>query len=316
MNAGFAFQGIVIFLAAPLAAGVLRKLKAVLQNRLGAPVVQPYRDLRKLLGKEEVVSGTASGLFRVAPYVVFAATAGACSLVPVVLARMATAGGAWGDLVVLVGLLALGRFALALGALEAGSAFGGMGSSREMMVSSLAEPALLTALFVAALEARTSEAGRIAAHVARTGGAAFGPGSAFALAALFLVALAECGRLPVDNPSTHLELTMIHEAMILEYSGRSLALIEWASQARLLLFMTLLVDLFLPWGIALDASAAALALGAAVYALKIAGLCAVLAFAETSTAKLRLFRVPDFLGAAFVLALIGLFSQGFIQWGL
>ncbi len=307
-------QPLLLILAAPLITGCVKKLKAVLQNRQGAGVFQPYRDLLKNLQKEEVVSETASWIFRLIPYVAFSATAAACCLIPVVLAGSALDFA--GDLIALVYLLALPRFFMALGGLDAGSAFGGMGSSREMMIASTAEPAFLMVLFTAAVQTGTTRAGPIAAVLAQSGWGAFGPGAALAFAALFLVALAECGRLPVDNPATHLELTMVHEAMILEHSGRSLALLEWASQIKLALFLTLLADLFVPWGMAMSADLASLGLGLLVLALKLLVLILALALVETSTAKLRLFRVPDFLGAAFVLALLGLLSQGVLKLGL
>lgn len=307
-------QPLLIIAAAPLVSGCVKKLKAILQNRRGASVFQPYRDLLKNLHKEEVVSDTASWLFRAVPHVAFSGTAAACFLVPIVTAGSAAEFA--GDLIALVYLLALPRFFMALGGLDAGSAFGGMGSSREMMISSTAEPALIMVLFTAAVETGTTKAGQVAATLAQAGWAAFGPGAALAFAALFLVALAECGRLPVDNPATHLELTMVHEAMILEHSGRSLALLEWASAIKLTLFMTLLANLFIPWGLALSHDAPSLAMGLLALVLKIAALILILALTETSTAKLRLFRVPDFLGAAFVLALLGLLSQGVLRLGL
>lgn len=307
-------QPLLLILGAPLVSGCVRKLKALLQNRRGAGVLQPYRDLLKQISKEEVVSETVSPLFRVVPYVAFSATAAACFLVPVVMAG--SAAGFAGDLIALVYLLALPRFFMALGGLEAGSAFGGMGSSREMMIASTAEPALMLALFTTAVQTGTTRAGEAAAALLQGGWASFGPGAALAFAALFLVALAECGRLPVDNPATHLELTMVHEAMILEHSGRSLALLEWAAAVKLTLFMTLLANLFLPWGMAVGADAPSAALGLFSFLLKIAALIGALGFIETSTAKLRLFRVPDFLGAAFVLALLGLLSQGVLSLGI
>lgn len=307
-------QPLALIFLAPLVSGCLKKLKAVLQNRQGAGVFQPYWDILKNLRKEEVVSETASWVLRAVPYAAFGATFAAACLVPVITAR--TPLGFAGDLIALVYLLALPRFFTALGGLDAGSAFGGMGSSREMMIASAAEPALIMALFTVAVEAGTTRAGLAAGVLAQGGWAAFGPGAALAFAALFLVALAECGRLPVDNPATHLELTMVHEAMILEHSGRSLALIEWASMVKLTLFLTLLANLFVPWGMAADLNAASAGFGLAAYLLKIGALLLILALAETSTAKLRLFRVPDFLGAAFVLALLGLLSQGVLKLGL
>lgn len=307
-------QSAALILLAPLAAGCVKKVKAVLQNRRGAPVLQPYTDLLKNFRKEQVVSETTSWIFKAAPYVVFGSTAAACFLVPVIIAAapFEFAGG----MIALVYLLALPRFFTALAGLDAGSAFGGMGSSREMMISSASEPALMLALFTTALGTGTTQPAGAAFAIAGQGWAALNPGQALSFVALFLVTLAECGRLPVDNPATHLELTMVHEAMILEYSGRSVALIEWAFMIKLTLFLTLLANLFFPWGIALDTELPRLAGGVIACSLKIGALTLILPFVETSTAKLRLFRVPEFLGAAFVLALLGLFSQGLLKLGI
>ncbi|MDD5656636.1 MAG: NADH-quinone oxidoreductase subunit H [Elusimicrobia bacterium] len=307
-------QSLALIALAPLLAGLIKRLKATLQNRRGPDLIQPYRDLWKAMRKETVVSETASWVTLAVPYVVFGGTAAAAFLVPAALAD--TPLGPAGDAIALVYLLAVPRFFLALGGLDAGSAFGGMGSSREMMISSSAEPALMLALFAAALEAGTTNLGAMARRMAELGWAGFNPGLALAAAALFLVALAECGRLPVDNPATHLELTMVHEAMILEQSGRGLGLIEWAGMLKLAIFLTLLADLFLPWGAALGADWTQLGLGAALCVLKLCALAVAVALVETATAKLRLFRVPDFLGTAFVLALLALLSQGVVRIGL
>lgn len=306
-------QSTALILIAPCVTGAIKKIKAILQNRQGASVLQPYWDLLKNFQKEEVISETSSWIFRTVPSITFASTLAACLLVPVVLA--ATPIQFAGDLIALVYLLALPRFFLALGGLDAGSAFGGMGSSREVMIASVAEPALILALLTAAVSSGTTRTGDISRILAQGSWIAFNPGAALAFVSLFLVTLAECGRLPVDNPATHLELTMVHEAMILEYSGRSLALLEWSSMIKLTLFFTLLANLFIPWGIATEMHLAAIAFGAFVYFLKLGALLLTVAFVETSTAKLRLFRVPDFLGVAFVLALLGLLSQGIIKIG-
>ncbi|MEK7288330.1 MAG: NADH-quinone oxidoreductase subunit H, partial [Elusimicrobiota bacterium] len=249
-----------------------------------------------------------SWIFRATPNICLGAMLAACFLIPVIVAG--TFLGFAADLIALVYFLALPRFFMALAGLDAGSSFGGMGSSREMMIASVAEPALIMALFAAALPSGTTQAGAVAYDLAQKGWLTLSPGAVLAFVALLLVTLAECARIPVDNPATHLELTMVHEAMILEYSGRSLALMEWASMIKLTFFLTLAANLFFPWGMALEMSAPALFLGALSYLLKLGGLAIFLAFIETSTAKLRLFRVPDFLGAAFALALLGLLSQG------
>lgn len=305
-------QALLYVAAAPLLVGWIRKVKARLQNRRGPSVWQPYRDLYKLLGKEARVAHTASPLFRIAPYVVFAATWLAAATVPLVAVNLPTS--ALADIIVLVGLLALARFFLALAGMDVGTAFGGMGASREMLVSALAEPALLMAVFTLAMTAHnTSFAGMIDFQL--TNDFVLRPSFMFALGGLVLVALAETGRIPVDNPTTHLELTMIHEAMILEYSGRHLALMEWAAQIKLLLYGTLIVNVFFPWGIAQSFSAGALGLGIAAIAAKLLLLGAVLAVGETVLAKMRLFRAPAFLNLALLLALLGLLSHVILEVG-
>jgi len=305
---------LLMVLAAPLVTGFIRKLKASLQNRPGAPVTQPYRDLLKFFNKEETVSETSSWVLRAVPYAVFGGTLAACMLVPVVTQNPAI--GFAGDLIVLAYLLVLPRIFMALGGLDCGSAFGGMGSAREMMVSSIAEPALILALLTPAVAAKSTQAGEIVRAISANGWQSLSPGWALAFAALFLVALAECARVPVDNPATHLELTMIHEAMILEHSGKSLAVLEWGSWLKLTLFLTLLANMFFPYGLASEADAGSLIVSLALYAVKVGFLCIVIALVESSMAKLRLFRVPDFLGAAFALALLGLLAQGLVRIGL
>ncbi|MDD3448548.1 MAG: NADH-quinone oxidoreductase subunit H [Gammaproteobacteria bacterium] len=310
---GLALLQALLFAAlAPLLVGWVRKVKAWLQNRRGAPLLQPYRDLYKLLGKEVRVAHTASVLFRAAPYVVFIATWLAASAVPLVAVALPTAAIA--DIIVVVGLLALARFFLALAGMDVGTAFGGMGASREMLVSALAEPAMLMAVFTLAMTAHsTNLASVVDAQLA--GGLVLRPSYLFALGALVLVALAETGRIPVDNPATHLELTMIHEAMILEYSGRHLALMEWAAQVKLLLYGVLIANIFLPWGIAGSLAPADLVLGLAAVALKLLALGAALALAETVLAKMRLFRAPAFLNLALLLALLGLLGHVILEVG-
>jgi formate hydrogenlyase subunit 4 len=305
-------QALLVVALAPLLVGWVRKVKAWLQNRRGAPVLQPYTDLRKLLAKETRVAHTASPLFRVAPYIVFVATWLACATVPLIVLDLPTARIA--DIIVLVGLLALARFFLALAGMDVGTAFGGMGASREMLISALAEPALLMAVFTLAMTAHsTSLAGVMEHHLAD--GFLLRPSYLFAFGALVLVAVAECGRIPVDNPATHLELTMVHEAMLLEYTGRHLALMEWAAWVKLLLYGVLIVNVFLPWGIATDFGPAALALGLAAVLVKLALLGAALAVGETVLAKMRLFRVPGFLNLALLLGLLGLLSHVILEVG-
>ena len=308
------FQAAILLILAPLAIGLIKKTKALLQNRQGATIFQPYWDLLKNFRKEEVISETTSWIFRAVPLICFSSILISCLLVPTISINHSLKFT--GDLIALVYLLASPRFFMALAGLDAGSAFGGMGSSREVMISSTAEPALILVLFTMAVTAGTTQAEEIIRTILQKGWMTYWPGTVLAFVSLFLITLAECGRLPVDNPATHLELTMIHEAMILEYSGKSLALIEWASMTKLLLFFTLLANIFFPWGIAQETSLISLGNSMIFFILKIGLFCLLLAFIETSTAKLRLFRVPDFLGTAFVLALLALLSQSILKLGL
>lgn len=292
---------------APGLVGLVRWLKARLQNRRGAPPWQPYFELRKLFGKEVVMSRNASWLFRFAPYLIFASSAAVALFVPVLVTPLPFDWG--GDLLVVVYLLLLGTFFLALAGLDPGTAFGGMGASREMTVAAIAEPAVALAIFALALTAGSTNLGRIVAGVLSDPTVAVSPGHLLAFAALFIVTLAETGRLPVDNPSTHLELTMIHEAMVLEYSGRYLALVEWASWLKLTIFASLLANLFVPWGVAVAVTPTALLVALGAWALKLVALGVVIAVVETRVAKLRLFRVPELLSVSFVLALLATTSS-------
>jgi formate hydrogenlyase subunit 4 len=295
-------QAAVALLLAPGLVGVIRWMKARLQNRRGSPPWQPYLELRKLFAKEVVVSNNASWLFRTAPFIVFGSTVAVTLLVPL-LAVPLPLGGA-GDLVVVVYLLLLGTFFLALAGLDPGSPFGGMGASREMTVAALAEPTMALAIFALAWGAGSTNLGQIAFRTLAAPAEALAPGHLLAFAAIFVVTLAETGRLPVDNPGTHLELTMIHEAMVLEYSGRYLALIEWAAALKLLIFFTLLGNLFVPWGVAVTLAPGALLWAVLTLALKLVALGGAVALVETHIAKLRLFRVPELLSASFILALL------------
>ena len=303
-------QAALVLGLAPGLVGLVRWLKARLQSRRGAPPWQPYFELRKLFGKDVVVSSNASWLFRVAPYVVFASTAAAACLVPSLAVTRPLDGV--GDFLVLVYLLLLGTVFLALAGLDPGSAFGGMGSSREMTVAALAEPTVALAIFALAASAGSTNLGQIVGRTLADPAAALSPGHLFAFAALFIVMVAETGRLPVDNPATHLELTMIHEAMVLEYSGRYLALIEWAAALKLLVFCALLGNLFLPWGVAAVATPAAIAIALGSLLAKLAVIAVIVAVLETRVAKLRLFRVPELLAGSFVLALLAVTSSFFL----
>lgn len=305
-NLALVVAQVVLFLAvSPFIVGVIRKVKARLQCRRGAGLLQPYADLAKLFRKQPVVSTTTSCIFTVTPYILFASTLAAGLLVPAFASHMPLNFA--GNIIALVYLLALGTFFLILAGLDAGSAFGGMGSSREAIVASLTEPAMIMSIFAIALTAGSTNLSTIVHKTALLEGIVTDPSPhLMALAALFIVALAETGRVPVDNPATHLELTMIHEAMVLEYSGRYLALVEWAAGMKLLVFLTLIANVFAPWGIATSLTPAAIGIGLAVYLVKVSGLAVLIGVIESMFAKLRLFRVSEFLGVAFILALLAL----------
>ena len=296
-------QMLLVLAIAPLLTGFVRKVKSRLQQRRGPPLLQPYRDLWKLLHKEAVVAENASWLFRVAPYLIFSATWTAASLVPTFATGLTLSVSA--DLIAIVALLGSARFFLALVGLDIGTSFGGIGSSREVMIASLAEPALVVVAFTLALIAGSTQLSVIAAFMT-SGDVGLRVSLGLAAAALVIVAIAENARIPVDNPATHLELTMVHEAMVLEYSGRHLAVIELAGSLKLLLYVSLIAAVFLPWGLARpDAQPSAYALGLVAYALKVVFAGALLAVFETTIAKMRVFRVPEFLGISLMLALLG-----------
>lgn len=291
--------------------GLVRWIKARLQGRLGASPVQPYRDLRKLFQKEVIVSTNASWIFRATPFLVFGSTVAVSLLVPLVAAPLPL--DALGDLIVVVYLLLFGTFFLSLAGLDPGTAFGGMGASREMTIAALAEPTIALAIFGLGIGAGSTNLGQIVARTLAHPGDTLSPGHLLAFAALFIVMLAETGRLPVDNPATHLELTMIHEAMILEYSGRYLALIEWAADIKFFIFLSLLANLFVPWGVAVVLTPAAVGLAVVSLAVKVATLATAVALLETRVAKLRLFRVPELLSVSFLLALLAVTSSFLVR---
>ena len=298
-------QGAQMFLVlalAPLLTGVVRKLKAYLLRRQGPPLLQPYRDLLRLMRKDVVLAENASWLFRVIPYVIFAVTWVAAALVPTFGNGLLFSWSA--DLIAIIALLGSARLALALAGMDVGTAFGGIGSSREVMIASLAEPAILITVFSVAMIAGSTQLSTVAEFM---GSSAVGLRVSLGLAlfALVIVALAENARIPVDNPATHLELTMVHEAMVLEYSGRHLALIDLSAELKLLLYISLIACMFMPWGTAEQgAGFVALAIGTLAYVLKLALCASLLAVFETSIAKMRVFRIPEFLGAALMLALL------------
>jgi len=295
-------QLLLVLALAPLLTGYVRKLKARLLRRQGPDLIQPYRDLHKLLRKEVVLADNASWVFRAAPYLIFATTWVAAALVPTFATGLAFSPAA--DLIAIVALLGSARFMLALAGLDVGTSFGGIGSSREMMIASLAEPALLMIAFTVSLLAGSTQLSTVAAYMQ---GPAVGlrVSLAMALVGLVMVAIAENARIPVDNPATHLELTMVHEAMILEYSGRHLAVIEAAASLKLLLYLSIIGCVFAPWGVAVSGQdLAAYAVSLPVYVLKLAVGGFLLAVFETAVAKMRVFRVSEFLGAALMLGLL------------
>jgi formate hydrogenlyase subunit 4 len=299
-------QTALILLLSPLITGFIRTLKARLQTRRGPSVFQPYHDLYKLWRKGMVIPETASWIFSATPYVLFATTLLAGLLIPAISAQapLSLVGG----VLAVVYLLALGRFFLALGGLDTGSPFGGLGSSREMTISALAEPALMLAVFTVALAAGSTNLSVVAQSALGQSWRFLTPSQMLAFAALFIVLIAETGRIPVDNPATHLELTMIHEAMILEYSGPYLGLIEWSAAIKQLVLMALLVNVFFPFGLSPDWSPGAILISLLLFSAKLLALAAAVVLVETTNAKLRLFRVPELLAVAFVLSAMALIS--------
>jgi len=295
---------IVIAIAlAPLLTGWVNQCRAWLQNRSAPSLWQPYRMLHKLFNKESMVADPASPLFRVAPYIKFGCMVLACAIIPTLSTDLPLAPAA--DAIALVGLFALARVFISLAAMDIGTAFGSMGARREMLVGFLAEPALLMVLFSASLISQSTSLTTIVETLAHRELAIY-PGLALAGVAFTMVSLAENARVPIDNPATHLELTMLHEALILEYSGRHLALLEWAASLKLFAYSCVGLALFFPWGVA-DAHAPLamlLALPVLVFKLAIGG--SLLAVLEAVSAKMRIFRVPEFLATAFLLAVIGM----------
>jgi formate hydrogenlyase subunit 4 len=306
-------QMLLLLLLAPLLTGLTRKVRARALSRRGPPLLQPYRDFIRLMRKDAVLAENASWLFRVIPYIVFAATWVAAALVPTFATGLIFSWSA--DMIAIIAFLATARFFLALAGLDVGTSFGGIGSSREVMIASLAEPAMLMTVFTLALIAGSTQLSTVAAYLA---GSEVGLRVSLGLAlfALIMVAIAENARIPVDNPATHLELTMVHEAMVLEYSARHLALIELAASLKLLLYVSLIACVFVPWGIApAGAGLTAYAIGFGLYLVKLAIGGFLLTVFETSIAKMRVFRVPQFLGAALMLGLLATLLR-FVSGGL
>jgi formate hydrogenlyase subunit 4 len=299
-------QLILLLGIAPLVSGVIKTLKARLQIRRGPAILQPYYDLHKLFQKGMVLPDSASWIFAATPFVVFATTAIAGLMLPMMSAEAPL--GLFGGMLAIVYLLGLGRFFLALSGLDTGSSFGGLGASREMTIAALAEPAMMMAIFTVGIGANSTSLSEVARTAIGNNWAFLAPAQMLAFVALFLVLIAETGRIPVDNPATHLELTMIHEAMILEYSGPYLGLIEWGSSIKQLLLMTLLINGFLPFGLHREWSLAGTLLSLFYLLIKLLLLCCTIVLTETANAKMRLFRVPEMLAVAFTLGALGLVS--------
>ena len=307
------FQVIIILALAPLLSGIIKKVKAFLQMRKGPGIFQPYYDIAKLLRKDSVVSENVSWIFHAAPIISFVAVLTAGLIIPVYISNMPFSFA--GDLIAVVYLFALARFFIALASLDAGSSFGGMGGSREMFISSLVEPAMMLSIFAIALNVGTTNLSVISGAVSSMGLDAISPYHLLAFVALFIIAIAETGRIPVDNPATHLELTMIHEAMILEYSGKQLAIVELGAMMKQLLVFSLLANIFFPWGIASELSAAGIAQSLIVFIIKIVVIGVVMAMVETSTAKWRLFRLPNLLSISLMLSFLALISFIIVKGG-
>jgi len=297
--------------AAPLVVGGMRQVRARCEGRAGGGVAQPWRDLRKQLRKQSLRPAGTTAVFRLAAPLL----AGSALLIAAAAPLISTGSplDSTADLFAIVGILFLGTVALALAGLDTGTAFGGMGASRELTVTALVEPTILLAIFALSIPAGSANLATIVTATTHHPSHVVTPGALLALVALVIVILAETGRLPVDNPSTHLELTMMHEAMILEYAGARLALVEWASGMRLTVLLALLANLFLPWGIAgPHPGVAALVLGAGALAGKVAILAGIVAAAEVFAAKLRLFRVPELLAGSFLLAVLAVTAASFL----
>jgi formate hydrogenlyase subunit 4 len=308
-------QAVLIIGMSPVLVGLMRQIRARSEGRVGPGIGQPWRDLRKLLGKQPITPRGTSEVFRAAPTVLVATT-----LVVAVVAPFITTTSAMdpvADLFAVVALLALGAVAVALAGIDTGTAFGGMGASRAVTILALVEPTLLVAIFALSVRVGSTNLSAIVTSTLQDPARVVSPASLLAAVALLVVVVAEAGRLPVDNPSTHLELTMVHEAMVLEYAGPDLALIELGSAMRLSVYLGLLANLFVPWGIATEVGATAagvlaLAIGIGAFLAKVALLGAALAFAEVFLAKVRLFRVPELLAGSFLLALLAVTTSSFL----
>ena len=303
-------QIVILLFIAPAFVGWVKMVKCWFQGRRSPSLFQPYRDIMKLLAKDVTLAENASWIFRFTPYLVFGIMIMAGGIIPIV--SMDLPLSATADVIALVALFAIARFFTALAGMDIGTAFGGMGSSREMTIASLAEPAMLMAVFAVSLVSKSTSLSHIAAVISQ-GHSLLRPSLVFALLAFILIALAETGRIPVDNPATHLALTMIHEAMILEYSGRHLALIEWAGMMKLFLFTSLGIASFFPWGIAQNENLADIIVAFPILLFKLGFVGFCLVFMETGMAKMRIFRITEFLGSAFLFATLGMLSYFMLE---
>lgn len=307
------FQIIIIVVLAPLLSGIIKKIKAFFQIRKGASIFQPYYDIAKLLRKDSVVSENVSWIFHAAPVISIAAVLTAGLIVPVFISNMPFSFA--GDLIAVVYLFALARFFTALSSLDAGSSFGGMGGSREMFIASMVEPALMLSIFAVALNVGSTNLSHISQTVSAMGLSAVSPYHLLAFVAFFIIVIAETGRIPVDNHATHLELTMIHEAMILEYSGKQLAIVELGAMIKQLIMFSLLANIFFPWGIANDLGFVNMGVALIIFLIKISVIGALMAIVETSTAKWRLFRLPDLLSISLMLSFLSIVSFIIVKGG-
>lgn len=304
-------QAVFMVAVSPFVVGVMRKVRARLEGRVGAPISQPWRDLRKLNRKQRMVSEHTSWVFSISPIVLAASTLTVAAIVP----SLSTVAALTqvGDLFAVAYLLLLGTVALALAGLDTATAFGGMGASRAMTVAAISEPTIIVSIFALSVTAGSSNLGAIVSTTLDHPSSALSPESLLAFAALVVVVVAEAGRIPVDNPATHLELTMIHEAMTLDMSGPDLALVELSAHVRMVVLFSLLANLFLPWGVATSAAPGPLAVALVAVVAKVVGLGVAIAVGEVFLAKLRIFRVPELLAASFVLAFLAVTASFFLR---
>lgn len=300
-------QLLFVVLIAPLVQGIIKKTKARLQNRLGSDIVQPYRDILKYLRKDAVIAKDASWLTRATPYIALTAASCVALLVPTLYIKAPL--GFTGDMILIVYLFAVMRFFMAIAALDSGSAFGGMGSSREMVMSAICEPALLLAMIAVLLSVGTTNVSEVVMVLVQRDWNIFDYGYWLAWLAFLIVLIAETGRIPYDNPDTHLELTMLHEAMLLEYSGRYFGIMQLAVYVKQTLLFTIFANLFMPWGISDELTGIAMVLGVAIYLLKIIGIGILLAVIETAYAKIRIFKIPKLLGSSMALSVLAIIIQ-------